>query len=150
MIVGQLREMIEERVTRRGAHVLDFVVRGEGDDRVFEVFIDAEGGITSNFCSDVSRDLHRALEGTGTPRGSYRLTVSSPGISRPLKFPWQYMKHIGRYVHVKARSGDGHRDTIGKLISFHDNGIEVEVNGKNQHLRFAFDVIVEARVKAPW
>ncbi|MCZ6775425.1 MAG: hypothetical protein O7D34_03075 [Ignavibacteria bacterium] len=150
MIVAQLREVIEELVARRGAHVIDFVVRREGDTKVFEVFVDAEEAVTSDFCSALSRELRSVLEKAWDSRGSYRLTVSSPGMSRPLKFPWQYKKHVGRYLQVKARSGEGHQSATGKLVSFDDNGIELAIKEKNQHLRFTFGAIVEARLKAPW
>jgi ribosome maturation factor RimP len=150
MKVADLRGVIEERVARRGAQVVDLVVRREGEARVFEVFIDAEEAVTSEFCSDVSRDLRRVLDGAQNSNGSYRLTVSSPGMSRPLKFPWQFKKHIGRHLHIKAPSGDGHQDMVGELLSFDEGGIEVAVKEGKQRLRVAFDAILEARVKAPW
>lgn len=150
MIVAQVREAMEELVARHGAHVIDFVVRREGETKVCEVFVDAEEAITTDFCSALSRKLRSVLENAQDSGRSYRLTVSSPGMSRPLKFPWQYKKHVGRYLKVKARTVEGHQSATGKLVSLDESGIELETNEENQHLRFAFGAILEAKLKAPW
>ncbi|MBM2845693.1 MAG: ribosome maturation factor RimP, partial [Bacteroidetes bacterium] len=115
-----------------------------------DVFVDAEDGITSETCSKLSRDIESAIDLQATIRGPYTLTVSSPGIARPLKFPWQYRKHIGRLLEVKMRSESGVRGKSGKLLSVDEKGVALEQIKKGEQVHIDFAEIVEAKVKAPW
>ena len=146
----QLHDLIEECVARRGAHVIDIVQHGRGIDALVEVFIDTEVGVTSELCADVSREVARELKATLLNPGSYRLSVSSPGIGRPLKFPWQYKKHVGRELTIRWKAETGVIQTDGTLLSLDDTGILVEEEGGSAPTHIGFDRIVTAKVKAPW
>lgn len=150
MIAAELERLIEDAISKTGVHLIDLVVRGEGKGRAVEVFIDSEEGITTEICSDVSREVDRLISSSGLVRGSYFLTVSSPGISRPLKYPWQYRKHIGRQLEMTVRSNEGVRKITGTFVSMEENGLVVKFgNGESQE-SIALSAIVEARVKMPW
>ena len=150
MVSDQIREVIKDCVANKSAHVIDLVVRGEKGAQVVEVFIDAEEGITTDRCSEISRELSNAIDAGRLIEGSYRLEISSPGIERPLKFPWQYRKHIGRQMEVKVRSGQGTEKRVGRFLSMDDTGVVLQVGKKNENVQIPFDALVEARVKAPW
>ncbi len=146
----KLREIVAEHVDRAGAHLIDLVVRGERGTRVVEVYIDSEAGITSDVCSAVSREVGQAIDATGEIEGAYRLDVSSPGINRPLKYPWQYRKHIGRRVPVKLQPGQEPAEQTGKLVSVDDSGIVIEAEARREEIRIPFAALQETSVKAPW
>ena len=76
---------------QHGAEVIDLVVRGDRMHRVIELFVDSEGGVTLDLCQEISKSLVQEIEKNKTLAGTYRLDVSSPGLDRPLKFPWQYL-----------------------------------------------------------
>ncbi len=150
MIDVQLRDAITSAVERKGAHCIDLVFRGDRAKQVIEVFIDAEAGITTDLCADVSREISAAIDQGNLLPGPYRLDVSSPGIERPLRFPWQYRKHLGRRVHVRFREGDQERTVEGTLASAGEDAILVQVRNAPEPVPVKFETIVEARIPAPW
>jgi ribosome maturation factor RimP len=135
---------------QHGAEVIDLVVRGDRMHRVIELFVDSETGVTLDLCQEISRSLVQEIEKNKTLAGSYRLDVSSPGLDRPLKFPWQYRKHAGHVVQVVVdRSGT--RETVhGKLLGADEYGLEVQTGKGPESRRIAFNTVIETRVKTPW
>lgn len=150
MSLPELESLVEARISSLGVHLVELVIRGDGKGKSVELYIDAEQGISTEICSEVSRSIDRTIESSGVVRGPYRLTVSSPGISRPLKYPWQYKKHVGRELSLKVRAQDGVRDVTGKVGSVDDVAIVLSTGKNGTQESVAFDTIVEARVKAPW
>ncbi len=146
----RLRSIVAEQVERAGAHLIDLVVRGERGTRVVEVFVDSEAGITSDVCTTVSREVGEAIERTREIEGAYRLDVSSPGIDRPLRYPWQYRKHVGRKVHVKLQRGQEPTERTGKLLAVDETGIMIEGGAQKEGSRSPFEMLQEVSVKAPW
>ena len=78
--------------------------------KAVEVIIDADEGVNFDQCRRLSRFIENWLDGVdeenpqGTGKGilgdDYTLEVSSPGLSRPLKFARQYPKNVGRTLEV--------------------------------------------------
>ncbi|MBP1647802.1 MAG: ribosome maturation factor RimP [Bacteroidetes bacterium] len=146
----KLRALVADHVGRAGAHLIDLVVRGERGTRVVELFIDSEAGVTSDLCSAVSRDVAQAIDAGREIEGAYRLDVSSPGISRPLQYPWQYRKHIGRRVQVKLQPGQDPAERSGKLVTVDESSIVIEAEADREEIRIPFSALRETSVKAPW
>jgi ribosome maturation factor RimP len=67
------------------------------------VFIDSDSGFTFERCQKISRFLESHLDSNGWLGEKYLLEVSSPGIDRPLKFPRQYVKNVGRNLQVTLK-----------------------------------------------
>jgi len=89
-----------------------------------EVFVDSDSQLTLKKCTKISRYLEELIEEKSLLPEKYKLDVSSPGIDRPLLWPRQYLKNIGRKIKVKQ---DEKKEIKGKLISADDKGIKVEV-----------------------
>ena len=149
MVLAEVEKLIEDCISKKGVHLIDLELRGEGKNQSLDVFIDSESGITTEICSEVSREIDALVESTGIVRDSYRLTVSSPGIARPLKYAWQYKKHVGRQLRLRLRSGEGTRNVAGKLLSMDDAQIVISGKGSDPET-IAFEGIMEARVETPW
>ncbi|MEW6511503.1 MAG: ribosome maturation factor RimP [Bacteroidota bacterium] len=141
---------MERCASSASAHLIDLVVRGHKGKTVVEVFIDAEQGVTSDLCAEVSRGVAEAIDAGGWIQGSYRLDVSSPGIDRPLRYPWQFRKHVGRTLSVKLRETMGDRNRTGRLVSVNDAGIVLEPGSGQPAETIFFDALAEAVVKSPW
>jgi ribosome maturation factor RimP len=150
MITPELREIIAAAVERKGAHSIDLVIRGDRGRQVIEVFIDAEQGVTTDLCAEVSREVSAAIDQANLLTGAYRLDVSSPGIDRPLRYPWQYRKHTGRRVEVKYRIGDQVQMIDGTLSSVGETAVAVKTKSLSEPIEIPFESIVEARIPAPW
>jgi len=69
------------------------------------VFVDGDEGVSLDTCTQISRILESILDLEPSLGGVYELEVSSPGVNRPLKFPRQYLKHVGRTLRVEMISG---------------------------------------------
>ena len=150
MVNDEMRAAIEDCAARLSAHLIELVVRGPRGKTLVEVFIDAEQGVTSDLCSDLSREASELIDRSGWIQGSYRLDVSSPGIGRPLRFAWQYRKHVGRTLAVKVLAPGGTVEHTGRLASVGENGIFLEIAKGSVPQEFPFGSLAEAVVKSPW
>lgn len=126
------------------AHLIEVVLKGKHARPVVEVFVDAEEGVTSDLCSAISRDVGKVLDTLEGFPESYTLIVSSPGIERPLRFLWQYRKHIGRTLIVKMQGTEQH----GTLRAV--GGETITLDSPEGRKEIAFGSIERAVVKAPW
>jgi ribosome maturation factor RimP len=108
--------MTETEITRQLASYLGtffeqegnqdhFLVEMEQKGKRLEVYLDSDSGITFDICKKVSRYLESYLDESGMLGEDYLLEVSSAGVGRPLLWPRQYRKNIGRNLQVTL--GDG-------------------------------------------
>lgn len=148
-IKQKIEELITPIIEQHKLFLIDIVLRGERQSQVLEVFIDNKEGINAEICSNVSRNIETILDSAGVITGKYYLNVSSPGITRGLKYIEQYHKHIGRLIEVKLKNRDESEQTIGKLLEVGDDHIKVE-NENDEISKISFDNIVEAKIKAAW
>ncbi len=116
-----------------------------------EVFVDCDSGMTLKKCQQLSRYLESHIEEQGWLSENYVLEISSPGLSRPLKFKRQYLKNIGRDLEITL--SDGNIKT-GALKSVGDSSIVLEeklvqIEGKKKkrvlvQTELPFDLIKKA------
>lgn len=91
------------------------------------VFIDKDGGIDIEDCQSLSEKIEEKLDELDPIKESYYLEVSSPGLDRILKKDKDFQRHIGDMVEVTTYMAiDGNKTTVGKLVGFDDNSIELE------------------------
>lgn len=150
MVSEDIHKLVEECSAAYSAHVIDITIRGSHHRSIVEIFVDAESGITSDLCSGISRDVAEQLDARDLIKGSYELVVSSPGIDRSLKFPWQYKKHIGRKLELKVQKEDANQLYSGKLLNVNDEGVTLQLEKVREELTISFPSIQQAIVKSPW
>ena len=100
-----------------------FIVEIKLNNTKLGVFIDSDSNITFEKCRKISRYLEEYIDENNWLGQKYTLEVSSPGIDRPLKFPRQYKKNIGRQLEIN-RTEDG--PITGTLKNVFDDGILME------------------------
>src|SRR5687768_2288781 len=88
------------------------------------VYIDGDEGVSLDACTQISRVLESVLDKEPTLGGVYELEVSSPGVSRPLRFPRQYLKHVGRTLRIELTDG---KKIEGQLINTGHESISLEI-----------------------
>jgi ribosome maturation factor RimP len=99
---------IEARLAEREPDVEVLLAELKGD--TVELYIDHPDGVTLELCERVTHALPELLE-------RYGLTVSSPGIERPLSKPDHFRRFIGRRARVRTREArDGHKSFTGELV----------------------------------
>lgn len=121
MIEEKLKALLDEKFLEEeftDCFLIDIELKG-ANQRV-EVYLDSDEGISFRKCQRISRYLEAHLDEEGWLGEKYTLEVSSPGVKRPLKFPRQFPKHIGRKLEVKTTDGE---KFVGKLKEVTDSKI---------------------------
>ena len=141
---SQIEAQIGQITSDLGFFLIDIDIRGVKNQQVIEVYIDNEKGITTEDCSNVSRHIHDFLDTSSSEELNYRLDVSSPGVSRPLKFLQQYKKHLKRKFSVKFELENESKKMEGELIDI--NGEKLTFKRGKEEFVIPFEKIKEAKV----
>lgn len=154
MEIKKIEALLAEKFQEEGFTDCFLVDMNLSASNKLEVFVDSDSGITFKKCQQISRFLEKPIDEEGWLGEKYTLEVSSPGISRPLKFPRQYPKNIGRKLEVKLLEGAKKTGTLTKVeppLIILEEKIRVKegkkkVNKIVQH-EIPFESIKQARVK---
>ena len=169
-ILTHLRKLAEDISAREGCYLYDLELIGSGGGRVLRVTIDkeAEGGVSIDDCSNVSRGLNLILDAEEdvVPGGQYELEVTSPGLERVLKEPRHYQAVIGKKISVKsfapllqfnetvselgkAKQIQGQLvsfDDKGMIVTFESPGIKIPEGESPKHVFIPSDMVTKAHV----
>jgi len=111
-----------------------------------KIFVDTEyGGVNVDECSKISKELDFLMEAHGMIESSYRLDVSSPGLSRPLTDYRQYKKNIGRRAKIKYKQNGEYNKLEGTLSEVNDQQILLTTD-EGQSKPIPFKQIVETKI----
>ena len=145
--IDQVREIVERVATGSGLEVVEVELRGSGKARMLRIVIDkvpAPGvggdqpiGVTHEDCANLSREVGTILDVEDViPGNSYLLEVSSPGLDRKLLRAADYERFTGSKVKLKTRTPvNGNQHFEGRLQSFHDGRLSLEVGGSRKKAR---------------
>jgi len=111
-------------------------------DNKISVYIDNIEGVTLDQCAEVSKQLEKELD---SDVEDFSIEVSSPGLDKPLKLPFQYFKNIGREIDVLKNDGVKYH---GILRDFKDSHINLEYDilekdnssGKKKTVKKSIDI----------
>ena len=102
-----------------GYELIDVEFLKEQTDWVLTLYIDSMNGITIDDCERVSRAVEPILDEADPVVQSYFLSVSSPGLDRPLKKDCDFERSIGKELTVKLYAPlDKKKEFTGTLKSF--------------------------------
>jgi ribosome maturation factor RimP len=120
-----------------------------GKKPVLRVFIDKQGGVCIDDCSEVSRQLSALLEDEEVIRGAFVIEVSSPGLDRPLHGEDDFRRFEGRLAHVHATSPifGKRRDAVGRVAGVEDGCVLLDEVKSGERLRVPLDEIAKARLE---
>ncbi len=122
VIEHKIPELLEEKFQEVGFTDFFLVELKVGINNKVEVFIDSDSSVTFEKCQKISRFLESHIDEEGWLGEKYTLEVSSPGITRPLKFLRQYIKNLGRKVEVTTETGT----QKGKLVAATEEMVTLE------------------------
>lgn len=101
---------------------------------VLRLTIDKPGGVTLDDCVAVNRRVSLLLDTRDPIEGSYRLEVSSPGLTRRLKTEKDFEHFIGRMVKIQTKE-ESYRGTIkglaGDAVLLDIDGSEISLQMKD-------------------
>lgn len=128
-------ELAEPIAVREDCFIYDIEYVKEGGVWFLRVYIDKDGGVSLDECEVVSRALSTALDKADPIQQNYYLEVSSPGIERKLKTKEHFDRYIGETIDIGLyKAINKSKQLTGKLISFEDDIITVEVDGESFEL----------------
>lgn len=143
-VIGRVWKAVNPLVANEGMEIVDIDFRREGRGNVLRFYLDrAEGGVSIDELTTMSRRLGDVIEVHDLVPGSYTLEVSSPGINRRLRQPDHFRRYVGKRVRVRTVDGsDGRRAFLGVLNEVRPDGIVCTVGGSERFV--AFDDIAQA------
>jgi len=146
----EMRRLIEPLLESENMELIDIECLRMKSRWLVRLYIDKDGGVTIDDCSEISKQAGDLLDVHDLPPGPYTLEVSSPGLDRPLTRDKDFIKYLGCKVRVKVGEKiDGTRNFQGKLIDYLDeNGrktLLVDVSGKVY--RIPKDLVVKAHLE---
>ena len=145
-VIDKIEEFAEALLPSLGLELVEVQFRREGHGWVLRLFIDCEGGVSLDNCTEVSREVSRFLDVEDLIGHAYHLEVSSPGLERPLRSLADFQKFSGEKARIRLRENlDGQKVFIGTIGQIeHDTiGLELETGGS---IRFTVEQISKARL----
>lgn len=130
--MAKVKQICEEKVCpiieEMGYEVVEveYVKKSDGMNLTF--YIDCEKGVELDDCEKVSRAIDPVLEEVNpTDDQPYILSVSSPGLDRPLKNNRDFQRNMGNEIEIILFSKiNGKKDFKGKLLSFDEKTVTIE------------------------
>jgi len=145
-ITSQLKDFLDEK----NLFIVDISISQDND---IEITIDGDNYVSIEQCAEVSRYiesfLNRDIE-------DYSLTVSSPDATKPLQFPRQYPKHIGKEIKIITLDD---KEITGKILNANEIELTILIKTKEkqnkkktieQEMIIPFNQIKKAIIKLPF
>jgi ribosome maturation factor RimP len=156
-ILNQLEKIADEITKEQACLLYDLEFTGSGGGRTLRIFIDKEGGVSIDDCTNVSRAMNLRLDSDDLiPGGAYHLEVSSPGLERSLRKKWHFAKALGEKVDFRLSKSIGSlgieekrwqscKHTDGVVLATDDEAVTVEIAGGTQ-VKIPFEIFEKAKV----
>jgi len=146
-IVNDVSHLAEPLLHEFDLEIVDIEFQFESGRWILRVFIDKEGGITVDDCTNVSRELGDLIEAEDIIDYPYVLEISSPGLNRPLKKESDFMRSIGKMVKLRmSRPINRRKNFTGRLANVREGIISLLVDDSNL-VELPLKEIDKARVK---
>jgi ribosome maturation factor RimP len=135
----KVRGIADRVASSSGLEVVEIELRGGGKSRMLRVFIDKPAGVTHEDCANFSREFGTILDvEDAIPGAAYVLEVSSPGLDRKLIRAVDFERFAGSRVKLMTREPvNGNRHFEGRLDSFHDGRLTVDLSASRKKQRTA-------------
>lgn len=147
----KIRELIESLLTGDDVRLVDVELRGQKGSQVLKVFADTMEGITMAQVTRLTREISDALDMQDIIQGKYRLEVSSPGATRPLKQLWEFEKNVGRNLKVVYEIDSEVDQFIGELREVDEENILLrDIKNKKNEMQIPLISIKTAQIQLKW
>jgi len=132
-------ELIEPVIESEDMEIVDVQCLRMKTRWLVRLYIDKEGGVTIDDCTNVSHQVGDLLDVYDMPPGPYTLEVSSPGLDRPLARDKDFIHFRGSKIRVRLTDKiEGIRNFRGTLEDFlEENGVKIiilDVDGKQYRI----------------
>ncbi len=125
--------LVKETVENEGVELWDVRFVKEGASHYLRIFIDSPEGVTIDDCTNVSHAVDPIIDEADPIDCSYYLEVCSAGLGRELSRDEHFIAMIGKDVKLRTfKAVEGNKEFIGRLVSFENGTVTVEINGENK------------------
>lgn len=148
-LAKRLEPIIADAVSGAGFELDGLEVRQAGRLKVVKAVVDADDGVDADQVAEASRAVSAALdEHEHLIAGSYKLEVSSPGLSRPLTRQRHWRRARFRLVRVTPKDGD---EYVGRVGHAGEKAVRVLVAGRVRDVSYAgiTKAVIEIEFKQP-
>lgn len=136
-----IQDMLDPFLLENGFECVQIEFVKQSGEWFLRIFVDKEGGIDLEDCSDISEYLSKRLDEEDPIPHAYYLEVSSPGAERPLKKPKDFYNAVNKHVFIKTyESIDGMKEFEGELVSYDEQTVHIKVNIKGRMKTFELPV----------
>ncbi|BAE84310.1 ribosome maturation factor RimP [Desulfitobacterium hafniense] len=126
-IMEQVEAIIAPVITEQGLELVDVEYVKEGAHWYLRIYIDKEGGVDIDDCTNVSHLVSEVLDKHDPIAQAYMLEVSSPGLERPLKKDEDFERFTGKLVRVLTKEAyQGYKEFTGYLVGLIEDDIVLE------------------------
>lgn len=139
-MAGKVKTICEEKVTpvieQLGYEVVEIEYAKKSDGMNLTFFIDNDNGIVIEDCEKVSRAINDLLDEINpTDDQPYILSVSSPGLDRPIKSDRDFKRNMGKQIEVTLFAKvNGKKKFEGELTDYNQDGFTIKV--KDEEISF--------------
>jgi len=142
----KVEEIAGEIAAKHDVVLVDAGLVREAGQEFLMLAIDKQGGVTTQDCEAVSRDLSRVLDELDLMPCQYTLQVSSPGLERVLRRDREFKHFSGRTMDITLyEARDGKKRYTGVLRSFDEGIVAVEVEDGST-IAFPRETVAKARL----
>ncbi|HRE40779.1 MAG TPA: hypothetical protein PLG90_05560 [Ignavibacteria bacterium] len=148
-----LTEIISGYFKDSNLKLVDLVFRGEKKNKILEVYIDSENGVSIDDITKANAGISEIMDDfqqKNNLNDFSKLIVSSPGVDNNFKFSWQIKKHIGREL-IGITNQD--IEITGKILEISENGeivLEKLLNKNKKEteiIKINFSDLKESKIK---
>ncbi len=134
-VCEKIFSLIKPAVESAGVKLWDVCFVKEGASYFLRVYIDKEGGIGIDDCTNVSHLIDPIIDEADPIDKSYYLEVCSPGLERKLTRPEHFEAFLGQKVKVKLyKAYNGSKEIFGSLAGYSE---EIEIDLGDQTVKFS-------------
>ena len=128
-------ELAEPILKKNGFELIDCEYIKSGQEYTLTLYIDKPGGITLDDCEKVSRELEALLDEKDPIENEYILSVSSPGLDRPLKTDKDFERNLGKKIYIKTyRAVNKRKEFVADLLAYDADSVTIEMDKKELRL----------------
>ncbi len=144
--MDKIQKIIENILKKHNVDLVDFNLRNNKNRRFLKLLVDLpEGNIKLDQVSKITREINNNEEFIANTPDNFRLEVSSPGLSFPMKTGKDFKRRLNEIVRVKFDSEKGVQSLSGKLIKVDDNTITLSI--KSGEKEITLETVIDGKVE---
>lgn len=138
--MAKVKEICEQAlapvIEKEGYELVEVTYQKEVTGMNLVITIDCDNGVTIDDCEKIHKIIDPILDELNpTDDKPYILSVSSPGIDRPLKTERDFRRNKGKEIEITLfQKIEGKKKFAGVLEAYDDSTIQIDDNGKKTTL----------------